>query len=189
MTAAIFMERNYEDITMAVRPIIVVPHQCLAEESREIRNIDDRILLLAKDMADTMYRAPGLGLAANQVGLALRMIVFDVVYAYAEPKDKKKNPCVLINPVITLREGEECAEEGCLSVPDLSVEISRAACVQVCGVDIKGNPMTLDAEGLIARVLQHEIDHLTGTTILDHATPLKRGLYRRKLSKAARRDR
>ncbi len=173
---------------MAVMPIICVPHKALAGKAKEIKNIDEALVSLAHDMAETMYKAPGIGLAANQVGKLLRLIVIDVEYACAEPAEKKKNPVFLINPVICACEGENVVEEACLSVPDFNVEIVRPACVQICAVDLDGNEINLDADGLLARALQHEIDHLQGTTILEHASVLKRNLYKRKLKKQARRD-
>jgi len=172
---------------MAVRPIVVVPHDALTRTAEEIIDINDRVRKLARDMAETMYKAPGLGLAANQLGELLRLIVIDVDYHYAEPKDRKKEPIWLINPEISLCEGEAVKEEGCLSVPEFEVEVKRAARVQVRGVGLEGKPIQIEAEGLLARVLQHEIDHLHGTTLLEHASSLKRGLYRRRLGKLARR--
>jgi peptide deformylase len=174
---------------MALRSIVVVPHDALSQKAKDIKEIDDRIRKLAADMADTMYKAPGIGLAANQVGELVRLIVVDVVYAYAEPDQKKKNPLVLINPAITMCEGECVKEEGCLSVPDFGLEIKRPTCIQVQAIDVQGKPFKIEAEGLLARALQHEIDHLNGRTILEHASALKRNLYHRRLKKRARRER
>ncbi len=173
---------------MAVLPIVVVPHEALKKKAEEVTNIDDKIRRLAKDMADTMYHAPGIGLAANQIGKPIKLIVFDIVYPYAEPNEKKKNPICVLNPRITMAEGSCAKEEGCLSVPEFGLEVRRAERVQVVGIDLDGNPITMDAEGLLARVLQHEIDHLNGTTLLDHASPLKRNLYKRRLKKKQRKD-
>ncbi len=174
---------------MAVRPIVVVPHEAIRKKAEEIAEITDALLGLAREMADSMYRAPGIGLAANQVGELVRLIVLDVEYACADPKAKQKDPLIIINPVITHFEGQAVREEGCLSVPDFNVEIKRPEFVTVEGVDPDGNPLKIDAGGLLARALQHEIDHLNGTTLLEHASPLKRSLYRRKLRKEARRER
>jgi peptide deformylase len=174
---------------MSVLPIVTVPDEILRCQAKEIRNIDDEICKLANDMLDTMYKAPGIGLAANQVGKLLSLIVMDIDYAYAEPANKKKAPVVIINPKIISSEGEDFREEGCLSVPDFSLEVKRPACVHVEGIDLKGNPIDLDAEGLLARVLQHEIDHLRGSTLLNHASALKRSLYERKIKKRTRRER
>lgn len=173
---------------MACRSIVVVPHKALAGKAGEIKNIDEAIVTLAHDMAETMYKAPGIGLAANQVGELLRLVVLDVEFAYADPKDKKRNPIYLLNPVICQCEGETIFEEACLSVPDLGVEIARPECVQVRAVDLDGNDIVIEADGLLARALQHEIDHLNGTTILEHASPLRRTMYRKRLKKKTGRD-
>ncbi len=173
---------------MTLRSIVVVPHDALNRKAKKISNIDDQIRSLAMDMAETMYKAPGVGLAANQVGELLRLIVIDVVYPYAEGQNKKKHPLVIINPEIVQSEGETVNEEGCLSVPDFGVDVKRAELCQIRGVNLDGNPVNIDAEGLLARAVQHEIDHLNGKTILEHASFLKRDLYRRRLKKKARRD-
>jgi peptide deformylase len=174
---------------MAVRQIVVVPHEALDQEAEDISNIDQHIRDLARDMAETMYNASGVGLAANQVGEPIKLIVVDVDYAYAEPSKKKKNPLVIINPEIGQCDGEETFEEGCLSVPEFNVDVVRPACIQLSGIDIEGSPVKIEAEGMLARALQHEIDHLKGTTILDHASVLKRNIYRRRQKKKARRNR
>jgi peptide deformylase len=174
---------------MATLPIVVIPHVALSKPAQEIKDIDERIRRIAKQMAESMYRAPGLGLAANQVAELVRLIVMDVDYAYAEPSKKQKKPIFIINPEICSQEGETLKEEGCLSVPEFELEIKRSTEVEVKGVDLEGNPLRIEAEGLLARVLQHEIDHLHGKTLLDHASSLKRTLYHRRLRKKARRDR
>jgi peptide deformylase len=173
---------------MAVRPIVVVPHQILSSNAEPVCDIDEEVRKLVTDMIDTMYKAPGIGLAANQVGELLQLIVYDIVYPYAEPKKKKRCPVCLINPTIRASEGEEIREEGCLSVPEFQIEIKRPACVQVDGIDLDGKPVRIEAEGLLARVLQHEIDHLLGKTLLEHASGIKRNLYRRRMRKHTRRD-
>lgn len=174
---------------MATLPIVVIPHVALSQPAEEIKEIDDRIRRIAKQMAETMYKAPGLGLAANQVAELIRLIVMDLDYAYAEPSKKQRKPIFIINPEICSREGEAVREEGCLSVPEFELEIKRSAQIEVKGVDLEGNPLRIEAEGMLARVLQHEIDHLYGKTLLDHASSLKRTLYQRRLKKKARRDR
>lgn len=174
---------------MAVRHIVVVPHEALDQEAEDIANIDQHVRDLARDMAETMYDAAGVGLAANQVGEPIKLIVVDVDYAYAEPSEKKKNPLVIINPKIGPCDGEAMYEEGCLSVPDFNVDVIRPACIELSGIDIEGSPVKIEAEGMLARALLHEIDHLMGTTILDHASILKRNIYRRRLKKKARRNR
>ncbi|MGD9818524.1 MAG: peptide deformylase [Desulfomonilaceae bacterium] len=174
---------------MSILPIVTVPDEILKTRSLDIKNIDEEICQLAQNMLDTMYKAPGIGLAANQVGKLLNLIVLDVEYAHAEPQNKKKAPLVVVNPTITVGEGEDFREEGCLSVPDFTLEVKRRTHVQVEGVDLNGRPLKIEAEGLLARVLQHEIDHLRGTTLLSHASALKRSLYERKIKKRMRRDR
>ncbi len=174
---------------MPVLPIVTVPDEVLRCKAEEILNIDEKIRLLAANMIETMYKAPGIGLAANQVGKLLSLIVMDIEYAYSEPPNKKKAPIVVINPRIVAAEGEDFRDEGCLSVPDFSLEVKRPACVQVDGFDVNGNPLRLEADGLLARVLQHEIDHLHGSTLLNHASAFKRSLYERKIKKRARRER
>lgn len=172
---------------MAILPIITVPNKVLEVEAEYINNIDDTLIALAKDMSQTMYSAPGIGLAANQIGKPIRMVVVDVDYAYAAPSEKVKKPIYLINPRITLSEGSEVKEEGCLSVPEFGVDVKRALKIQLKAEDLDGAPLTIEAEGLLARALQHELDHLKGTTILSHASPLKRRLYQRRVKKMARR--
>ncbi len=171
---------------MPVLRIVTAPDNKLISKAELITELNEDVFRLASDMTDTMYKAPGIGLAANQVGELIRLIVFDIHYAYAEPKDKKKAPTVIINPVILISEGEEFREEGCLSVPNFNVDVKRAARVQVEGVNIKGKPVKIEAEGLMARVLQHEIDHLEGKTLLDHASALKRSIYQRRAKKTQR---
>ncbi len=171
---------------MPVLRIVTAPDDKLTSKADLITELNEDVLRLASDMTDTMYKAPGIGLAANQVGELIRLIVFDIHYAYAEPKDKRKAPTVIINPVILISDGEEFKEEGCLSVPNFNVDVKRAARVQVEGVDIKGKPVKIEAEGLMARVLQHEIDHLEGKTLLDHASALKRSIYQRRAKKTQR---
>ncbi|MFA6221813.1 MAG: peptide deformylase [Desulfomonilaceae bacterium] len=171
---------------MPVLRIVTAPDNKLASKAELVTELNEDVLRLASDMTDTMYKAPGIGLAANQVGELIRLIVFDIHYAYAEPKDKRKAPTVIINPVILISDGEEFKEEGCLSVPNFNVDVKRAARVQVEGVDINGKPVKMEAEGLMARVLQHEIDHLEGKTLLDHASALKRSIYQRRAKKTQR---
>jgi peptide deformylase len=126
-------------------------------------------------MIDTMYQAPGIGLAANQVGQPVRLIVFDVT-----PKDQPRNPRVLINPEIICAEGSLSHEEGCLSVPEFYAEVKRCAKVSVRGLDDQGKPVEVEGEGLLAVVLQHEIDHLDGVLMLYRISALKRALYKKR---------
>lgn len=129
-------------------------------------------------MAETMYRAPGIGLAAPQVGESLRLIVADVGYTEGKP-----DLIVLVNPVIVEAEGALVMEEGCLSLPGVRAEVERAARVLVRGYDLKERPREIEAEGLLAVVLQHEIDHLEGKLFIDRLSRLKRDLIERKIRK------
>jgi peptide deformylase len=166
---------------MAVLPIRKLPDPVLRQPAREIKGINDELQDLIDDMAETMYAAPGLGLAANQVGVLRRLIVFDVAHRDGAARDLK----VLINPCITDAEGELTREEGCLSVADFSAEVRRHARVSVEGLDRKGNPVTITGEGLLAVVLQHELDHLEGILFIDRISRLKRSIYLRRLQKQA----
>ncbi len=160
---------------MAVLPIVTYPDPRLTRPSQEITEIDPHIRELAMSMAQTMYAAPGIGLAAPQVGENLRLIVVDVAEG-----DKRGKPMMLVNPRIVEASGQTSYEEGCLSVPDFTAEITRAAQVVVQALTLEGTQVTIKADGLLAICLQHEIDHLQGRLILDHVSPLKRGLYRKK---------
>lgn len=161
-----------------VLKIYTYPDKVLKERASSVVNLDQAIQDLVEDMIHTMYRAPGIGLAANQVGELRRVIVFD-----RHPEEEGRTPCVLINPEIVQREGEVSFEEACLSVVDFSAEIKRSASVKVRGLDQSGKPLEIDAEGLLAICLQHEIDHLDGVLLVDHVSPLKRSIYKRKLEK------
>ncbi len=161
------------------KPIIVTyPNPVLRATARTVENIDGRLLKLADYMLNVMYSAPGIGLAANQVGELERLIVFD-----RQPGKEGRDPCVLINPEIVLSEGETKYEEACLSVIDFSAEVTRDAQVKVRGVDRNGKPLDIEADGLLAICLQHEIDHLNGVLYIDHISSLKRALYKKRLKK------
>ena len=158
--------------------IYTYPASVLKTSAEPIKEIDGEIQDLADRMIETMYGAPGIGLAANQVGILKRLIVFDL-----HPKEEGRSPSVLINPEIIHSEGEINREEACLSVIDFSAELTRKACVKVKGVDRHGKPLYIEAEDLLAICLQHEIDHLDGTLIIDHISSLKRSLYKKRLKK------
>lgn len=166
---------------MAVIPIRKLPDAVLRQPARKITEINDELQHLIDDMAETMYAAPGLGLAAPQVGHLHRLIVFDVAYRDGGARDLK----VIINPCITHGEGEITHEEGCLSVADFTAEVKRHARVTLKGLDREGKPVTMTGEGLLAVVLQHEVDHLDGILFIDRISRLKRGLYLRRLKKQA----
>ncbi len=164
---------------MAVLEIKKYPDSVLREKAKSVENVDGKLVKLAEDMLETMYAAPGIGLAAPQVGESLRIIVFDVGHSQGEPE-----PHVLINPVITASEGEEIAEEGCLSLPGIYTNVKRAAKVEVKGYDLDGNEVVMQAEGLMARVLQHEIDHLEGKLLIDRLSRVRQHMIKKKLKKA-----
>ncbi len=154
------------------------PDPILKKKAEPVVNIDGGIQGLIDTMITLMYRAWGIGLAANQVGVAKRVIVFDTDYG-----ERGKNLTVLINPTIVLAEDKVVFEEGCLSLPDFQGRITRKKYLKVTGLDRHGKPVDIDAEGLPAICIQHEIDHLNGTLILDHVSHLKRNLYKRRVEK------
>jgi peptide deformylase len=158
--------------------IYTYPDPVLRSESRSVENIDENLQKLIDSMAETMYAAPGIGLAAVQVGVPIRLIVYDI-----SSGDGERNPSVLINPEIILSEGSIVYAEACLSVVDYSADVERNARVKVKGIDRHGNPLDIEAEELAAVCLQHEIDHLNGVLFIDHISSLKRSIYKRKLKK------
>jgi peptide deformylase len=167
---------------MAIMEIVTYPEKILSRPTRPVENIDGIIQNLIDDMAQTMYLAPGIGLAAIQVGVSKSLLVYDI-----SPKDKERSLQVLINPRIVSSEGSILSEdEGCLSVPDFRSDVKRAAAVIVEGFDRNEKPVRLDAEGLLAVVLQHEIDHLNGILFIDRISALKRGIYKRRVLKNLR---
>ena len=169
---------------MAVLPILIYPDPLLKQKSIAVEIIDEEVVNLAENMLETMYQAPGtgVGLAAPQVGRNQRLIVIDINRRAEEPGDSK--PIILVNPEIVESEGEITYDEGCLSVPDYTIDITRSEKIKVCGQDLEGNLVEIEADKLLAIILQHEIDHLDGNLIIDHVSSLKRELYRRKLKKA-----
>jgi len=158
--------------------IIRYPHPILRRKAEPVREIDETTLNLAREMVETMYAAPGIGLAAPQVGFPLRLIVVDVSYTEGKPDLK-----ILLNPEVVYKEGEIISEEGCLSIPGIKSLVPRASKVIVKGLDLKGDPLEIEASGLLAICLQHEIDHLEGILFIDYLSPLKRSLIERKLRK------
>jgi peptide deformylase len=163
---------------MGIRRILTYPDTVLRERAEPVTDIDGKVQQLIDDMAETMYHAPGIGLASNQVGEPCRIIIYDT-----SPKDEPNDLVVVINPEVIEADGLIVDEEGCLSVIDYRADVKRAARVAVRGVDREGNPMTLEKEGLDAIVLQHEIDHLNGVLFIDRISKLKRELYKRRLKK------
>ena len=167
---------------MAILEIVKYPDTFLSQPTNELKNIDDRVQEMIDGMATTLYEAPGIGLAAIQVGWDKSLLIYDIA-----PQDENRALHVLINPKIIASEGEILSEdEGCLSVPDFRADVNRAAKVQVEAVDREGNPIRIDAEGLLAILLQHEIDHLNGTLFIDRISSLKREMYKRRIKKKLR---
>jgi len=163
-----------------IREILTYPNPALKKKSAPVAVISDAVRELVRDMAETMYDAPGVGLAAPQIGVHQRVIVIDV-----SAKDEPPELIVAINPVITYSEGEAFEEEGCLSVPHYAANVRRHARVIVKALDLEGVERTWRAEDLLAIAFQHEIDHLEGILFVDHLSPLKRELFIRKARKAA----
>lgn len=167
---------------MSIKPLIILPDPVLRQVSKPVERIDEPLLRLADDMLETMYDAPGIGLAAIQVGEPLRMLVIDLAKEGEPPA-----PHVFINPDV-LESGSERSvyEEGCLSIPDYYAEVERPATVRVRYLDRDGRLQEIQAEGLMATCLQHEIDHLNGVLFIDHISKLKRDMVVKKFKKLAR---
>ena len=163
--------------------IYTYPDSVLRALAEPVENIDEDIQKLIDCMGETMYGAPGIGLAANQVGEKKRILVYDLA-----PRDQGRNLCVLINPEIVLAEGDIVHEESCLSVIDFAAEVKRNARIKVQGVDRDGNPVDIEAEDLLAICLQHEIDHLNGYLFIDRISNLKRALYKKRLKKILKKE-
>jgi peptide deformylase len=169
---------------MNILPILTYPDKFLTQPTKPVENVDGTIQQIIEDMASTMYNAPGVGLAAIQVGFDKSIIVYDV-----SPREEKRSLQVLLNPKIVSSEGQTVSEEeGCLSVPDFRADVKRAASVLVEGLDRDGNPVRISADGLLAVVLQHEIDHLNGTLFIDRISSLKRELYKRRVKKKLKKE-
>jgi peptide deformylase len=168
---------------MALRDIIIIPDKRLRTVSKPVAGIDNEIRTLVADMFDTMYKAPGIGLAAIQVAVPARVVVMDL-----SKREESVQPWVFINPEITWRSEEISSyEEGCLSIPDIHEDVERPARVKVRYLDLDGKPQEDDADGLFATCIQHEIDHLNGVLFIDHISKLKRDRIVKKFGKAAKR--
>lgn len=165
---------------MALREVVQFPDPRLKQVSKPITEVTDEIRELARDMIDVMYDEPGIGLAAPQVGASIRLFVIDTEWSDDE---MGKSPSVILNPEISDREGSITWEEGCLSVPDYSANVERAATITLRGTDLDGNPIEERAEGLRAVCIQHEVDHLDGILFIDRISRLKRSLYVKKRKK------
>jgi peptide deformylase len=166
---------------MALRRILTYPDPALKVTATPVENLTGEVASLAEDMVETMYAAPGVGLAAPQVGVSERVIVVDVDHEH-----RGVHLIKLVNPVVVEREGTIVWEEGCLSVPDFTAEVTRAGRVLVTGWALDEKEVAIEATGLLAVALQHEIDHLDGKLFLDRISRLKRDLYKRRLRKLER---
>ena len=168
---------------MALRDIIILPDKRLRLKSEPVKKIDAGVRALVDDMFATMYDAPGIGLAAIQIGVPKRVVVMDLA-----KKDEPKEPRVFVNPKVVWRSEEKSIyEEGCLSIPEYYEEVERPAKVRVRYLDVSGGEQELEASGLLATCLQHEIDHLDGVLFIDHISKLKRDRVIKKFAKAAKR--
>ena len=166
---------------MAILDILKYPEPILSKVASPVKNYTGKTAALVGDMLDTMYAAPGVGLAAPQIGVSQRIIVLDV-----DHENPRKQIYKLVNPMITRSEGELIWEEGCLSVVDYTAEVRRAAKVEIVAFDEKEKEVKIEAEGLLAVALQHEIDHLDGKLFIDRISRLKRDLYTRRRKKMLR---
>ncbi|KEQ03900.1 peptide deformylase [Pseudorhizobium pelagicum] len=167
---------------MTIKPLIILPDPILRQPSRPFEQVDTEVLRLADDMLETMYDAPGIGLAAVQIGVPRRLLVIDI-----SRDDEDNKPQVFINPeIVATSDDRSVYEEGCLSIPDYYAEVERPATVTVQYIGRDGKQETVEADGLLATCLQHEIDHLNGILFIDHISRLKREMVIKKFTKAAR---
>jgi peptide deformylase len=167
---------------MAIRRILTIPDSILRKQAKPVERIDDDLRKLADDMLLTMYEAPGIGLAAPQIGISRRLIVMDPA-----KEDQPKAPIVMVNPEILDRSAElRVHEEGCLSIPDFTAEIERPAKTRVSYIDPEGRQQETELEGIWSTLVQHEIDHLNGVLFIDYLSRLKRDMVVRKFTKQKR---
>jgi len=178
---------------MAIRTIIEVPDPILAAVAAPVAEVDDAVRSLLDDMAETMFAAPGVGLAAPQVGVSKRVIVTAVPVRDGLSEEREDDVesekawvTEVINPVLVEGDGAICCEEGCLSVPEMTVEVDRFDRIVIEGLDRRGEPLRFEARGFYAVIFQHEIDHLDGITLFSRLGSLKRSLYLKKLRKLQR---
>ena len=164
---------------MSLLPILEYPDPRLRTKAQPVTVFDAALQTLIDDMFETMYDAPGIGLAASQVNVHKQLLVLDV-------SEEKNEPMVLINPKIVASEGSQTYQEGCLSVPGIFADVDRADRITVESLDRHGQPQNFEADGLLAVCIQHEMDHLIGKLFVDYLSPLKRELVRKKLEKARR---
>ena len=169
---------------MTIRPLVILPDPVLRKTSERVASVTDEIRLLAKDMLDTMYDAPGVGLAAIQIGIPKRVVTIDT-----NKEEEARNPTVFVNPeIVWASEEVRVYDEGCLSIPEFYGEVERPDRVRVRYLDLDGRTVETEADGLLATCIQHEIDHLNGVLFIDHLSKLKRDRVIKKFAKAAKRD-
>ena len=161
---------------MTILNILKYPDQRLYKVAREVKFVNNEIKTLISDMAETMYEAPGIGLAATQVDFHQRIIIIDI-------SEDKNNLLVLINPILLESKGEEFNQEGCLSVPEVFEKVKRAEWIKISAIDINGKKFELEADGLLAVCIQHEMDHLEGKVFVDYLSNLKKNRIKKKLIK------
>ena len=161
---------------MTILNILKYPDQRLYKVAREVKVVNNEIKTLISDMAETMYEAPGIGLAATQVDFHQRIIIIDI-------SEDKNNLLVLINPILLESKGEEINQEGCLSVPEVFEKVKRAEWIKISAIDINGKKFELEADGLLAVCIQHEMDHLEGKVFVDYLSNLKKNRIKKKLIK------
>lgn len=167
---------------MAIRTILTYPHPVLRQKAAPVTEFDDKLKELVADMGETMFAAPGVGLAANQIGVPLQVVVIE------QSTPETADFMALINPVISKGEGSVVDDEGCLSVRECLAKVKRFRKIHVTAQDVEGNPIEFDAEDRFARIIQHEVDHLLGTLFIDRISSLKRSLYKKKLKKILEQD-
>jgi peptide deformylase len=166
---------------MPLRPVRIYGDPVLRQKAREVTGVDETVRQLIEDLRDTMRAYNGVGLAANQIGVAQRVLVVDVPV-----DDEHRVQLALVNPTVRQRSGTETGEEGCLSIPGIWEDVTRARKVVVEGLDETGRAVSIPAEGYLSRALQHEVDHLDGVLFVDRLSPLKRQFLRRSLDALAR---
>jgi len=177
---------------LAILPIYTYNQPVLRKKAKPVKSVDDEFIKFVEDMLETMHTANGIGLAANQVGLLQRVLVVDISDVVKEESGdadgeeippEARGPIVVVNPVVVEEEGKFVMEEGCLSIPDIREEVERAEAIQVRYKDLHMRPKELFADGLLARVILHEIDHLNGILFIDHLTKVKQKLLKGRLNK------
>lgn len=169
---------------MTILPIVTVPDPVLKQRATEVGTVDDALRRQMDNMLDTMYDAPGIGLAANQIGLLNRVLVMDLSERLEDGVEPKRNPIYMVNPEIIFKSEEPSEmEEGCLSIPGQYALVQRPAIVRVKYLDYNGQGQEMEASGLLSHCVQHEIDHLDGVLFIDHLSKLKRDMIMKKLAK------